>query len=211
MNEYAISNKIFARARLQSKFRSKHEIQTQPYSYVTSSIELSNNCVGFAKEGQSMEKAGYCYFACFAMDVFPKVLNSTSSFYEIIPPDTLLKLFFDVDDAIEDYFYYAVENLLINCYPDIIKFILPRIILSSCTTNKSSYHIIYPTVVFANMNGLKNFINTVLAPLKSHFDSSVYSRYRLFHTYLKKYIQNRPFVYLHDTFYPLKNRSLVHY
>ena len=95
------------------------------------------------------------------MTIFVRSSSVTSSFYEIIPPDIPVKLFFDVDGPIRPFFCEAVENVLLNCFPDIIKYTPPRLILSACKEEKLSHHIVYPTVIC----NLKNFPNIVLASI----------------------------------------------
>ena len=98
-----------------------------------------------------------------------------------------LNFFFDIDGPICPFFCEAVENLLLNCFPDIIKYTPPGLILSTCKEEKLSYPIVYPTVIFKNMYNLTNFPNIVLASIWNPYDQSIHSRNRLFRTYLSTY------------------------
>ena len=167
-------------------------------------ISPEDGCIGFSKEGQKKysDNVGYCFFLCHPNMIYRKLHLRSSSFYEIILPDQPVKLFFDIDGPIPEFFCETIENLLINYDTENIKFIPPRIILSACTPQKSSFHIIYLTVVFPNMNHLLNFTRTVLFCLRTKFDDRVYTNFRQFRTHLStKFSQNRPFIHYSNTLF----------
>ena len=206
MHPNAIVNKCVARARLQSKIcnSNNNDLYREEYGTIISKINPNKNIIGFAKEGRRnlSGKNGYCYFACNPNNVFKRITRHEScSFYEILPIDYPLK-FFDVDGPIPELFCEAIENMLINYYEGCVKFTPPRIILTASKGSKESYHIVYPTVVFSNMEHLRNFINSVLAPLHNKFDTAVYSSFRLLRIYLNtKFNQDRPFIHHSNTLY----------
>ena len=123
-------------------------------------------------------------------------------FYEVVPPETPCKLFFDLDyklssgmmrkdqsramdQFIETVLTPAVRTVLrTSCgYEDLDA--LPPYILSADTSQKISRHIVFPDIVFTNIANIGEFVKIIkrscfAATLSHSIDSGVYTRWRNF-------------------------------
>ena len=139
---YTICNELVARARLQANVKMnkvRNETRSSSYVFVTNEIVPEKSRLGFAKEGvnsvdPNMKK--FSYMLCHPMVIYCKVSTPLSSFYEIIPPNVPVKLFFDIDGSLPSLFCEAIENLLMIHYNEIITSVPPRIIFISLQRRK---------------------------------------------------------------------------
>jgi len=140
----------------------------------------------------------------FEADHILKKPNDRRHVYEVIPPNVQCKLFFDVDfkEKKEDDFLLicnVISKLLTVLKLPTIRYIL----LSASNQEKSSFHLIFPSVIFMNLIQLKEFVTKNFSEF-SFLDLSVNTSYRNFRCYLSsKFNQNRPFI-LHSHSFPFK-------
>jgi len=206
---YVLCNTMVAISRLQSKSSSTLGDPVEGYRNIIRKIAPRSNLLGFAEEHRPVaeSRSSFCYIIYHPSKIFQRIEAGPCSIYKIISPDHPVKLFFDIDRPLPEFFCEAVENILMNAFEDIITCTPPRIILSSCSQSKLSYHVIYPTVLFSNMSHLKVFVNTTLSCLKGKFNHRVYTRYRLLRTFMStKFRQNRPLVHHSNSFSRDRNK-----
>jgi hypothetical protein len=107
--------------------------------------------------------------------------SSPIHFYEVIPPNLPIRLFFDFDNTIPEGFFAAVDVILFASFPHLSS-PFPYLVKSACTPTKSSYHVVYPSVLFPSISSMKNWILLSLKFFVPTFDSSVYTSRRLLRT-----------------------------
>ena len=118
-------------------------------------------------------------------------------FYELLRPDVPLRLYYDVDVAAPcdtfDSDMLAILRATNECCRDSVDAAvdddwLTPVILDASSDSKLSRHVIFPNLVFAGMDDLKNFVTLVLQRIDAThpgrdglgIDSSVYTSNRLF-------------------------------
>lgn len=116
----------------------------------------------------SMERAWY------------KVQWDGAALYEIILPHWPMRLYFDFDGCRPTAAFIDRVTQAVRCSSSSSFEALPRIILNACGENKLSYHVIFPTVSFANLQHLKRFLDFFLPATEFQYDTSVYSQFRQF-------------------------------
>jgi hypothetical protein len=126
-------------------------------------------------------------------------LNNNPSFFEVIPYETDLKLYFDIEFSPETYPNLSIDDCVAKLTQAVqqlveIDDIVPFQLDSSAPT-KSSRHLIYPVVVsnMAQMSCCAHHLKSILGDIGHTIDVSVYSPGRLFRlAYASKFGQKRP-------------------
>lgn len=122
-----------------------------------------------------------------------KVQRDRASLYKIILPHKPLRLYFDFDGCKPSPTFFKHVSEAVQCASPLNFDTLPRIVLTANSKAKLSYHVIYPTVIFLNLQHLKNFLQQFLPASENLYDAAVYTQYRQFRVLgSSKFGENRP-------------------
>lgn len=133
-----------------------------------------NKTVLFARDVKNSNDKIYKEYSFLDVNDFIRLISSNLNIYEVIPADVPVRLYFDLEQEGDELdcsanleaFLYWISVQIKNTF-GILLDIKQFNVLDSCRSGKLSYHVVCPSIVFANNADQKKFIK-YLASIFAH-------------------------------------------